>query len=417
VIVAAILISVSAMSINWLYNKQDGYSSDSPPTTVSELVERSNDFSFEMYSELATDGGDNVFFSPHSITTALGMAFEGARGLTAEEMAGVLNFPTDNETRWSMMEAYQEYFNSDCDSYDLSTANAYWLRDGESLLESYRVAIESYYLAHGDELDFRHDSQGSTDTINAWVEEQTNGRIKDLISPSMIDLTTYLIITNAVYFKSDWKYQFNETATEDKIFYMEGGGKIQTPMMHMHDDTIGLNYTENADVQMLQLPYNGGELSMCILLPKDDDLGTRESNLNSDYLMSLMDDLSPEEVDVYIPKFKFEQKYELNDMLIDIGMPSAFDPETANFTGIAADGHALSISKVIHQSFVEVNEQGTEAAAATAVIMVDFATPGGGSAPQPIVFNANHPFIFFIQHEETGQILFMGKVGNPQASA
>jgi serpin B len=233
----------------------------------------------------------------------------------------------------------------------------------------------------------------------------------------MIDRTTYLILTNAVYFKSDWKYQFNETATEDKIFYIEGGGNIQTPMMHMHDDTIGLNYSENADVQMLQLPYKGGELSMCILLPKDDDVGTLESNLNSDYLMSLMDDRSPEEVDVYLPKFKFEQKYELNDMLIDIGMPSAFDPETSNFTGIAADGHALSISKVIHQSFVEVNEQGTEAAAATAVVMVDFAAPGGGSSPQPIVFNANHPFIFFIQHEETGQILFMGKVGNPQASA
>jgi len=410
VIVAVILISVSAISVNWLYNKPSGLSSNSPPTTVSGLVECSNEFSFEMYSKLAANGDENVFFSPYSITTALGMAYEGARGQTAEEMAQVLSFPTDNQTRWNIMKAYQTYFNADSESYNLSTANAYWLKQGENLLDAYRVAIESYYLAHGEKLDFAGDPTGSAETINSWVEEQTNGKIKDLVSPDLITPATYLMLTNAIYFKSDWKYQFNETATDNRAFHLEGGQDIDVETMHMHDEEIALNYSENDDTQLLQLPHKDGALSMYILLPKDNDLGTLETELDNDYLNSMMDDLSPEEVNLYMPKFKFEQKYTLNQMLIDMGMPTAFS-DSADFSGMT-DSTSLKIGFVIHQSFVEINEEGTEAAAATAVGMTATGI-NPHPQPQPILFNADHPFIFFIQHEETGQILFMGKVGNP----
>jgi serpin B len=412
VIVAAILISVSVVSVNWLYHRSDGPSSGPPPTTVSGLVECSNEFSFDMYAELAASGDENVFFSPYSITTALGIAYEGARGQTASEMAQVLNFPADNSTRWDMMKSYQDYFSRVSDSYNLSTANAYWLKENQDLKEIYRNAIESYYLAHGEELDFAGDPSGSAETINAWVEEQTNGKIRDLISPSMIVPATYLILTNAIYFKSDWKYQFNDTATENSAFHLEGGIDTDTQMMHMHDAEISLNYSENDDVQLLQLPYKDGALSMYILLPKDYDIGALESKLDNEYLGSMMEDLSPEEVNLYMPKFKFEQKYTLNQMLIDMGMPTAFS-DCADFSGMT-DSTSLKIGFVIHQSYVDVNEEGTEAAAATAVGM-EATGINPHPQPQPILFNADHPFIFFIQHEETGQILFMGKVGNPSA--
>ncbi|MDO9537902.1 MAG: serpin family protein [Thermoplasmata archaeon] len=408
VIVAIILILVSVISINLLYKTGD-FSSGLEPTTVLELVDCSNEFSFEMYKQLAKDKNqENVFFSPYSITTALGMAYEGARGQTAEEMGYVLNFPADNETRWNMMKSYQEYFNAVSDSYNLSTANSYWLREGQNLNELYRNAIESYYLAHGEELDFAGDPAGSAKTINDWVEQQTNGKIKELISTDNIDSFTYLILTNAIYFKSDWKYQFNPDLTFLETFHLEDGGEVQTGLMHMKNWSIEFNYSSNDDDQLLQLPYKGGELSMYILLPEENSISSLESRLDYEYLNTLKANMTSQNLNIYMPRFKFEQTYELKKMLSDMGMAGAFSNH-ADFSGMT-DSVSLKISSVIHQSFVAVNENGTEAAAATAVIM------NPTSAPiQPILFKANHPFIFFILHEETGQILFMGKVGNPNA--
>jgi len=409
ILIVISLVTVAVVSLNWL--KRDFSSSNEPPTNVHELVECSNDFSFEMYRELAGSGDENVFFSPYSITTAMGMAYEGAGGDTAAEMAHVLNFPTDNQTRLDIMKAFQTGLNADNDAYELATANAYWLRQGENLDPDYRDAIESYYLAHGEELDFAGDPTGSADAINSWVEAQTHDRIKDLISPGDIQPETYLVLTNAIYFLSDWKYQFDLNATDNRTFHTADQGDIMAETMHMNDDSIGLNYSENNDVQMLQLPYKNDEISMYILLPKGDDISGLESDLDYAYLNDLKDDMSQEWVNLYVPKFEFKQKYNLNDALADMGMPTAFG-SNADFSGISADSRDLSIDKIIHQSFVKVDEEGTEAAAATAVVMVGTSI-GGSSGPEPTLFNADHPFIFFIQHESTGQILFMGKVGNP----
>lgn len=387
-----------------------GYESEYVP--MNDLVNSSNEFSFDMYRELI-NGNDNIFFSPYSITIALGMAYEGARGETAFEIQDVIELPQDDEQRRAMVRSLQSQLNPEGANYQLSTANAYWLRQGEDLNDDYQNTIENDYLAGGQQLDFMDDASGSADTINAWVEGETNGRIKDLISPSYISGDTYLILTNAIFFKANWKWQFDEEATMEEHFRHSDGTPEIVDMMNMCDENIDLNYAENDDVQMLQLPYKDEELSMYILLPKSNDISDMESDLTSDYLNDLKSDMYGEWVDLYLPKFKFEQKYELNEPLIEMGMRKAFDPYEANFSGIKESGDPLFISKVIHQSFVEVNEEGTEAAAATAVIMEDGVSPIGGSEPEPVEFRADHPFIFFIEHKETGQILFMGKVEDP----
>ncbi len=378
---------------------------------MNDYVNASNDFSFKMYSELV-NGTDNMFFSPYSISTALGMALEGARGKTAEEMLAVLDLPRDSEERRQLIYSAQALLNQKSSAYRLAAANAYWLRQGGKLNHDYKSAIEDAYLAHGEELDFAGDPEGSRKTINDWVEGKTEDKIKDLIPPGIIDALTYLILTNAIYFKSDWKYQFDAEATRNMTFHTTGGGEVEAEMMNMCDEEKELNYAENGEAKLLQLPYKGQELSMFVLLPKDNDISGLESKLDHKYMADMKKDISAEWVDVYLPKFKFELKYELNNYLAKMGMPTAFTA-AADFSGIKESGASdLYISKVIHQSFVEVNEEGTEAAAATAVVMREKAA--GPAEPQPKEFRADHPFIFLIEHKASGQILFMGKVENPE---
>ena len=375
---------------------------------MNEFVNSSNEFTFQIYEHLI-DSDENIFFSPYSISVALGMAYEGARGKTAIEMAQVFDFPEDNQTRCDMVKNVQSKLNKERTSYELSTANAYWLTKGGQLKQEYKDIIENYYLAHGQQLDFAGDPEGSVDTINDWVEKETNDKIKNLLSLDDIDQLTYLILTNAIYFKSDWKYQFDSDATEKKDFTLSNKEVIKVDTMHMCDESKKLNYASNSDVQLLQLPYKDKELSTFILLPKENDISSIEVKLNNDYLIELKEKISAEWVDLYLPKFKLEHKYKLKEELSTMGMPTAFRGG-ADFSGITSDT-ALYISQVIHQSFVEVNEEGTEAAAATAVIFKNYSS--SSSNPEPIVFKADHPFIFFIEHKETGQILFVGKVEDP----
>lgn len=413
--VALLLVAVVVAAGCTEYNDNEDDNEPIHPTYsvinkgMNEFVNSSNEFTFQMYKQLI-DSDENVFFSPYSISIALGMAFEGARGQTATEMVQVLDFPEDDQARWGMVKSLQSQLNKDGTTYELSTANAYWLKQGRNIDADYKNVIESCYLAHGQELDFVGDPAGSVDTINDWVEKETNEKINDLLSPSDINVLTYLILTNAIYFKSDWKYQFDESATNEMNFYNSSSGETMTDMMHMCDESKKLNYASNSDTQLLQLPYKDEELSMYIMLPKENDIASLESKLDHTYLNDLKDKISGEWVDLYLPKFKFEQKYRLADKLISMGMPTAFGMG-ADFSGITSETE-LYIDKVIHQSFVEVNEEGTEAAAATAVVMQEKGG-GGSSSPQPIEFKADHPFIFFIQHKETGQILFMGKVEDP----
>ena len=409
-ITAVIMITVSFMAgcMDRDENKEGTSDQSTQYFANNEVVNSSNKFSFDMYQYLL-NGTDNVFFSPYSITIALGMAYEGAGGETASQMLDVIDLPEDDKTRRDMVRELQTLLNPQKAPYNLSTANAYWLRMGEDLNDSYQYTIENDYKAHGQQLNFVGDPSGSADTINYWVEVETNGKIKKLVLPSHISSSTYLILTNAIYFKSDWKYQFDPESTQEDDFHLTGGGTTTVDMMNICDEEIDLNYSENDDVRMLQLPYKGDAISMYIILPKDNDISSLEGELSKKYIDELRSDLTGEWVDVRLPKFKFEQKYKLNQDLIDMGMPDAFDPTKADFSGIKQGGSSdLCIYNVIHKSFVEVNEEGTEAAAATAVMMADSV-----SVDQPIDFRADHPFIFLIEHKETGQILFMGKVEDP----
>ncbi len=392
------------------------FADDSQATeeTVSEVVEGNNRFALDLYSKFKESEEGNIFFSPYSISTALAMTYEGARGQTADEMESVLHFPEDSTSRRSGFARLYNLLNQDQSDYQLSTANALWAQEDYRFLDEYFGIVERYYKGRVTNLDFVGDTENSRTTINDWVEEQTMEKIKDLIPPGAIDQLTRLVLTNAIYFKGTWVMQFNESKTQDEDFRTGSGSTVKVPMMRLLGEDF--NYAETEQLQILELPYEGEDLSMMILLPKGDDLSAVEGSLDLTNLSEWRSMLTEHEIDIYIPRFKFETKYFMKETLSGMGMPTAFDMYAADLSGMdggrcADEGLCLYISKVIHQAFVEVNEEGTEAAAATAVIVSLRGLPS-----EPKVFRADHPFIFIIQEKSTGSVLFLGRVVDPTAA-
>jgi len=378
---------------------------------INNVVDANNQFALDYYSKLKEKDSGNIFFSPFSISSALAMTYEGAKGQTAEEIRTVFYFPIDDNLRRTEYAAIFNELNKGDKKYKLSTANALWAQKDYQFLAEYFGKVEKYYGGKATNLDFKKDPEASRITINNWVEDQTNDKIKDLIPQGLIDELTRLVLTNAVYFKGEWIKQFNEKDTRDENFRISKNNSVKVPMMQRTDEDAKFNYAENDKLQILEMPYSGEELSMLILLPKNDDLTTLENLLSTKKLSEWKKDLEEQRVKVFIPKFKFETKYFMGDDLIAMGMPTAFSWPGADFSGM--DGTKdLYIREIIHQAFVEVNEEGTEAAAATAVVMPLEVAPGQKTTKIP-VFRADHPFIFLIQEKNTGNILFMGRVVNP----
>lgn len=377
---------------------------DHGPVEVMDVVSANNEFAFDMYLKLSEEDG-NMFISPWSIYTALSMTYEGARGNTADEMREVLHLHDNDTSRRIVHKGLAESINEDSD-VELNTANAIWPQEDYNILPEYVGIIEDVYKGKATEVDYVNDPDGSRNMINDWVEEKTNDKIVDLIPPGAINPDVRFVLTNAIYFKGDWKYQFDEDLTEERDFYLDAGGSVEVPMMQMTGTGEEFGYIENDYLQMLELPYDGEKVSMFILLPKGVDLATMESHLSDDEFMRLKDDMGDTEIDITIPKFELDTKYELKDPLIEMGMVDAF--YGADFSGITGSPD-LFISRVIHQGFVDVNEEGTEAAAATAVIM-EVSSVGGD-----LEFTADHPFMFIIQDNDTGNILFMGRVTDPSS--
>lgn len=378
-------------------------------TIASNIVEANNQFALDYYAVLKNKAGGNIFCSPFSISSALAMTYEGAKGQTAQEIASVFHFPEDIQTlRTEYQNIYSEINKTD-KAYELKTANALWAQKDYPFLQNYLGTIEQYYNGKTTNLDFASDTENSRLTINGWVEDQTNDKIKDLIPQGVLDPLTRLVLTNAVYFKGEWVKQFNKEDTIKNYRFNTGFRTVEVDMMNRTDDESEFNYTENDQLQVLELPYSGEDLSMLILLPKNNDLPSLENSLSTEKLSDWKQNLENQRVDVYIPKFKFETKYMMSEDLGKMGMPTAFGGG-ADFSGM--DGtQNLYIGSVIHQAFVEVNEEGTEAAAATAVVMFDLAAPP--ETPTIPTFMADHPFIFLIQDNATGNILFIGRVINP----
>lgn len=381
-----------------------------PPTTTptAPTVSANNQFSLELYSNLQEKEEGNVFFSPYSISTALAMAYEGARGRTADEIKSVFHFPGDDSVRRLAFATVYNRLNKKDANYKLDTANALWVQQDYKLLDNYTETIEGYYDGKATNVDFNGATEQTRQTINSWVENKTNDKIKDLFPQGSLGKSTRLALTNAIYFKGTWVKQFNKNDTRDEDFRVRRDKTVKAPMMKRTDKNARFNYAETDGLQILEMPYEGEKLSMLVLLPKNDDLKHLEDSLTLERLNEWKTQLKGQSVEVFVPKFTFTTRYSLNENLKELGMPMAFS-DAADFSGI--DGtRSLSIQIVVHQAFIDVNEEGTEAAAATGVTFGPTAMPPPASVP---IFRADHPFIFIIQERETGNILFFGRVIDP----
>ena len=378
------------------------------PSDNAAIVRGDNQFAVDLYAQLDREQpGKNLFFSPTSISLALAMTAAGARGPTQAEMAKVLHLDADLAQAHAHYHQLLEQWNAvgEKRAYQLRVANRLWGQKGYPIRPEFLALTRQQYGAEMLLVDFAQ-AEAASREINQWVEQQTNGKIKDLIPPGSLDALTRLVLTNAVYFKGDWVQPFDKQNTREEDFAVSAQEKVKVPLMHQQTK---MGYAEEETFQVLELPYAGRELSMVVLLPKKvDGLPELEKAITVDKLASLMSKLHVREVNTYLPKFKLETSFGLNPTLEAMGMKRAFSQE-ADFSGISS-AEALYISAVLHKAYVDVNEEGTEAAAATGVVMRAMAA----RRPQPIpVFRADHPFLFLIRDTKAGSILFMGRLTNP----
>ncbi len=407
-IILVMVAVVTATAVLFLFP----YQPDQPPEAddtgstqqgIQEVVAANNKFAFELYSEIDKSEQGNMFYSPYSMSAALAMTYEGAKGQTAEEMKSVFHFPESSTLRPNFGSIYNEINKKD-KPYKLSTGNALWVQQDYKFLEEYLSTVEKYYGGKAANVDFIKETEKSRQTINTFIEEQTNDKIKDLIPQGLLGASTRLVLTNAIYFKGTWTWEFDKSDTSEQDFKITPINTVKTPMMYLNNDKAEFNYADIGDLQILELPYKGEEISMLVLLPTGD-IDSIESSLTAEKLEEWKGQMKEDKLDaIYLPKFEFDTKYFMNDALSAMGMPTAFG--NADFSGMTGT-KGLYIQYVIHQAFIKVDEEGTEAAAATAVIIDESA------AIQRKIFRADHPFIFIIQDKATGNILFMGRVVDP----
>ena len=400
-------IAVAAMLFLFPYEPDQPPQADNTGSTeqgIQGVVNANNQFAFDLYSELDKNEDGNMFYSPYSISAALAMTYEGAEGQTADEIKSVFHFPEDNILRPNFAAIYND-INKENENYELKTGNALWIQQDFPFLQEYISGVGNYYGGKAAMLDFVKETEKSRLTINKFIEEQTNDKIKDLIPAGHLDQTTRLVLTNAIYFKGIWEWEFDKADTRDGIFRITPNNTVETPIMHMNPEEAKFNYAETEDLQILELPYKGDKISMLILLPTEN-LDAIESILTVEKLNEYKSQMKETKLDsISLPKFEFDTKYFMKNTLISLGMPTAFS-DNADFSGMTGKKD-LYISNVIHQAYVGVDEEGTEAAAATAVVMKL-------TAMMPTnVFRADHPFIFLIQEKDTGNILFFGRVVDP----
>lgn len=390
-------------------------------STVSENISEAqkavswanNQFAFSLYKALSEESSadSNMFYSPFSVSSAMAVVYEGARGQTADEISSVFYYPKSIETLRDGFFEINSGINRKDSDYELSTANGLWAEETYPFLDSYINAANDYYSAKTVNLDFINSPEKSRFIINEWAEEKTGEKIANLIPEGMINPLTRLVITNAVYFKGEWVKQFDINETKEALFTTASGKSVKTELMQRTDKNAVFGYAETDSIQVLKMNYDsegGKKLSMVVLLPKENSLSKADEYLTAEKFSSLVNSLESEQVEVFIPKFKLETEYLLSEILYKMGMPLAFS-DNADLSGM--DGtQNLFISDVVHKAYVDVNEQGTEAAAATAVLV-----QLKSMTKEPVaVFYADHPFIFVILDDETGNIIFMGRICNPE---
>lgn len=374
----------------------------------TDLVKGNTQFALDIYSKLSNREG-NILFSPHSISTVLAMTYAGARNNTAQQMAQVLYFPTNQKNLHGPFGALQRQLQSveKNDNISLIGANSIWPQKKYPILSEFTNLLKTHYSTSITPVDYIGNLNQARLTINNWVADKTRQKIKNLIRKGRLSQLTRLVLVNAIHFKGDWDRKFDEGITQDMPFFLTPEKSVHVPFMSLE---AKYRYYEDDFIQVLEIPYTGKKLNMVILLPKEKDgLTQLQENLTSEKIDQYLMDLFEQKVHIFIPRFKFTSEFDLTQTLIAMGMKDAFNRKKANFQGIDGRKRNLYIGAVVHKAFIEINEKGTEAAAATAVTMRALA-----AAPQPTPrFQADHPFIFFIKDMDTQILLFLGKVNNP----
>ncbi len=389
---------------------------------LRELAAGNNAFAFDLYQAIR-DGEENLFYSPYSISVALAMVYAGARGQTERQMAETLHFDLPQEqlhpafntldlaldsrghatTREVSGEKVEEV------AFQLNTANAVWGQEGYTFRPAYLDLLALNYGAGVRLVDFQANAPAAVGAINQWVSEETEGRIREVVDELSED--TRLVLANAIYFNAQWALPFAEASTKDEPFYLLGGDEEKVPMMHQYAE---FRYAEGEGYQAIQLPYHYGEVAMVILLPGEGRFREIEERLTGDWVQSVVGGLREHDVILTMPKFRVETPVlNLAGTLSAMGMPDAFSLPDADFSGITESQPPLYIGKVLHKAFVDVDEEGTEAAAATVVEMLVGAALDEPTEPPPIIMRIDRPFIFLIRDIETNTILFVGRVMNP----
>ena len=392
--------------------RSDRQRNDSPRASARDLkalVQGNNIFALNLYGTLS-DGEGNLFFSPFSISQALAMTLAGARGETERQMMEALHYELPQSRLHPSFNALDRELASrgrglqveENQFFELNIANAMWGQQGYEFLQEFLGVLAENYGAGLRPLDFAGAPEESRARINDWVSSETQDKIRDLLQPGAVNRLTRLVLTNAIYFNASWQWPFDKRLTRDLPFHLAEGSMVEVPMMtETSRDFYG--YVKGNGYQAVDVPYSSGEMSMTILLPDEGTFGEFEDSLNAQVLDRIFDDIEIGHITLTMPLFKLESEFSLDQTLAEMGMPDAFGAG-ADFSGMTGTKE-LWISKVVHKAFVSVDETGTEAAAATAVVVRE---------SEPTLVTVDRPFIFFIRDTATGTVLFLGRVMNPK---
>ncbi len=405
-----ILLALTAHPSCKSKEKIPGSNPVSEKITVKDVAESNNEFAFNLYKKFGEDP-PNLVFSPYSISSALAVTYAGARGKTAFEMSEVLWFPGDQDIFHPVFKAFTDSIlvSAKEKGTEMNIANALWVQEDYQLVQSFIDLAAAYYNANAENVNFKtfDDQEKSRQKINQWVEKKTNDKIRELIPQGILNELTRMVITNAIWFNGNWLNPFEKSKTTPSIFHITPNRTVTTDFMHQEKET---GYYKDDEVQAIELPYKNNKLSMIIILPEEIEGWKLIGRiLTGERLEVIYKGIQVHKINMSIPKFSYESEFKLKQILYSMGMEQAFTND-ADFSGMTAEND-LRIDDVIHKAFIEVNETGTEAAAATAVTM---ALKTALEEEDIIQFIADHPFLYLIIDKSTGGIIFMGRFVNPE---
>ncbi len=400
------LVLLSACKTNKNNTMDTKSGTDAENTAPVNITENNNLFAFDLYKMISVKP-ENMFYSPYSISAALAMTYTGARNNTEKQMSSVMHFPASNEAFYNQYNTVLKDINAlnDGSTMNIYTANSIWAQKNFKFKEDFIGVLKNSYNSSLNTVDFIKETEASRILINKWVEDQTKEKIKDLIQPGLIDYLTRMVLVNAIYFKANWETAFDEKQTQKMDFYINESSSVTCDFMFAEKE---FKYYEQGDeLKAIEIPYSKGNMSMLVIMSKEKNGFAQVNKLMSLELYNKINEgLVSKKVKLWLPKFKTTSEFELSEVLQQMGMREAFS-DNADFSGMTGKKD-LKISKVIHKAFVEVNEAGTEAAAATAVVMRVKSMP-----VNPPEFRADHPFMFIIKENKNNSILFAGNIFDP----